>query len=567
MSIVGNSLTNQNVTPAILETHRDNARASHVAYKKKALETSAYLYTLYILTLSPSATKQARDWLDREIELANLQIAKDNVGRTQNKLKRVEARNGASKFTVLVKLVLELLEADQASYISRHCKVLERVDEEFAGKQIGSPQEIVDWITAQGGFEALIRSQPYEDKSKDVPQDLGDDRAAAAAVAGVIKEELANRQPLVKVKAAKSFTDGLFLAVGRRTGGQFEIVSTSPLPDDDLWVSYFEKDLGPNVDTTTAIANQVASLGELVDEGRVTDKTEEDLPGAKALKEERALSLIPQGTGNPTLMVSARRAKSSIVVKARSANPAVQLGSPRSPVVMDHDCHIELRSRLRGAYAVRMVLVTATTDEEGRLIWTVAPTALSKAMATTRHRWDEAACLLHPPLDVRGFDPQFTVDITAGNLNRLLVERVKVWEAKERAATAAAKAQAKTGGTSTGKSKSAGPKKRISLKFEGGSLTYSMPHHDDLALPITGAVPQAITLQFRPYDLLRVLDKLRVQSAAGFKLEGDKGGLLRFNWADSLGEYDIYLPTAGEGSGLESRLLDELRIPPVAQAA
>lgn len=553
-----NSWTSQLVTQQSLEVEMDKAKTSHRNAKTHALETVVSLYGLYLATQGPTAPKESQKWLSAKIEAENIVI--DNLNKAKAKgeprFMRIEARDKASNFTTLVKLILEVRDPKEASIVSRYCRALEAIDREFAGKPIGSPQEINTWSVAQGGFEALVKNGRGDSSTKKSDGDSWGE-AAVAAVAAVVKAEANSRQSVVQFAAPPGSSDGLVIAIGRQKDGQIEIVKSSPLPDGDAWVSFFEKDLGPALDPTTAFVSRVQSLGELVSEGRTTDRTVNGISGAPPLREERVLFMIPSAVGSPMLMVSAQRAKASIIIKARPTAPSISLGAPEFPVFMKHDHEVALRATLGSRYASHMVNITAGADGHGLPNWMARPTSLSTITGVQEHTWLPIGSLLDTALDVGNFRADFTVDLAISDLVRLHDERLKVWVEKEKAAKAARKAA--TDPSSKKKQKADGPKKRISFKFEADTLTYSMAHSVDLILPVTGSIRKAAELKFRPYDLLNVAATLRQQEAKSVRLEGDSRGLLKFSWADTLGNYDLYLPTSGEGSGLETKLMDELR--------
>lgn len=553
-----NSWTSQLVTQPSLEAEMHKAKASHRNAKTHALETVVSLYGLYLATQGPNAPKQSQQWLSDKIEAANIAIDNQNKAKAKGepRFMRIEARDKASNFTTLVKLILEVRDPKEASIVSRYCRALEAIDREFAGKPIGSPQEINTWSVAQGGFEALVKNGRGDSSTKKSDGDSWGE-AAMAAVAAVVKEEANTRQSVAQFAAPQSAPDGLVIAIGRKKGGQIEIVNSSPLPDDNSWVSFFEKELGPILDPTTAFVSRVQSLGALVSEGRTTDRTVNGIPGARPLKEERVLTMIPTAVGTPMLMVSAQRAKASIIIKALPTDSSISLGAPVYPVSLKHDHEVALRATLGSRYASYMVNITAGTDGHGLPNWMTRPTKLSTVTSVQEHTWLPAVSLLDMPLDVGNLRADFAVDLAISDLVRLHDERLKVWVEKEKAAKASEKGA--TDPSAKKKQKADGPKKRISLKFDAGTLTYSMAHSDDLILPVTGSIRKAAELKFRPYDLLNVAATLRQQEAKSVRLEGDSRGLLKFSWADTLGSYDVYLPTANEGSGLETKLMDELR--------
>ena len=84
------------------------------------------------------------------------------------------------------------------------------------------------------------------------------------------------------------------------------------------------------------IAN-VIDLGGLVATGGKTSKTTDGKKGGVALQAERALSALPFGKGGVQLVVSARYASASVIVKAVPTSKQVKLGSMASPMSLSSD--------------------------------------------------------------------------------------------------------------------------------------------------------------------------------------------------------------------------------------
>jgi hypothetical protein len=66
-------------------------------------------------------------------------------------------------------------------------------------------------------------------------------------------------------------------------------------------------------------------------------------------------------------------------------------------------------------------------------------------------------------------------------------------------------------------------------------------------------------MQFRPRDLHDLVLTLTKQHTESFVVEGDTGGLLKVSWADHLGQYSVYMPTATNEGRQESRRLIQMR--------
>jgi hypothetical protein len=561
MTSYANSRSNQTVTADTVQQEIKAANQCHNTSKGKAAEAAAHAYCVWRDAFASTATKFTKDWMRDQIVERNKAIDAHNDTLRKTKSKeprqvRVDMRAGASPFTEVVKYVFDFREAAQATLVSRYAKVLEWIDDHFKNQVISAVTDITDAIEAANGFEAVINVK----RGATPKPPANDDDELAARVIEEIKTAAASNVHVQSFSITVEEADKFVISLGRYKSGAVEVVSTVPLPDEDAEsvLRLFEADLGPKMSESAAFVTRVIDLADLVAEGRPSAHKEDDISVGKALKEERVLTLASEGSALQ-LGVSARYAEACVVITAQPSAPNVKLGAPDAPVAMTKDDYSKLAETL-GNKATRCLLdltVAATPTGQSDLRWAVSNTA--KPGSDKAYAWESIAAQDHKPLEVDRFSASFTVDIAKTSLVQLYIERLKVWQAKEKAKKADEFASASK--------KAEKAKKVITIRFAGSELGYSMEGDADLALPLAGSIASPLAMSFRPRDLFALLSKLKEQKASTFQLSGDAGGMLRVSWSDDLGTYCIYQPTVNKRGELEAKRLAPMQSVTVPLAA
>jgi hypothetical protein len=102
--------------------------------------------------------------------------------------------------------------------------------------------------------------------------------------------------------------------------------------------------------------------------------------------------------------------------------------------------------------------------------------------------------------------------------------------------------------------------KHMTLTFKDNEMTYEFPGKPSHTLPCAGANPVGVTMKFRPRDIHDLVLLLTQQHVDQVKVAGDSSGLLCVSWADNVGHYSVYLPTATSDHKLEHRRVAPMRI-------
>lgn len=588
-TLASNARNSSSINVAAIEAAIASARDSFALSKDSASKAAAHVYLVWLDTQSQSAPEHMRKWLLGEIETRNSEIdahneleatqrdrakrlkasdlkktdalnvapktdadreeqAKDRanleaLGKLEDKdwaarrKVRIERRDDASKFAEIVKFVLRFDRRADASVTSRYATVLEWIAAKFENEVPNDADEIVEAIKAAGGFEDVLHAQRGTEGNKDADEASEDRRIQAEAIIHEAKIAVANAQAKATFEMnVRNAPEGIVTLLARFKDGQVEVVGELPIGADQLgsMMAMFDDDELLPTNKRSEFVNSVLELGGLVPEGEKTTKTEDDLKAGAALKAERVLTLVPDDKAGVQLVMSARYADASVIVKAAPRKERVDLGflkAPASLAVKDRtDLYKTIRNRdirrlvdiepQHGGAEVQWVTVDRALDEKGR------------KNARRRFVFDELAAQTHKPLDVDGFKSQFKVMVALADLTRLYDNRLNMWAKNE-----------------SGKKN----QKLMTLTFNGRGMAYSVDGQDTMIVPITGSIAGTALLTFRPRDLHDLVAALKGQRADRFEVSGDTGGMLCVTWADELGDYAVYLPTATASGALNMK--------------
>lgn len=598
-NVIKNMRSAHQLTAATVTAEINEARKSFTLSKDSAAKAAAHVYMVWLATLSEDANSQMKKWLTGEVGKANTAIEafnaeqdklKERAGKLKdNKLpkddpavmpvKTKAEREAQAKivaelkaigglttaqfkarkkvaividsnepdFTGIVRFVLDLTLAKEASSVSRYATVVHWVHSHFNDEAPVDADQIVAAIQAAGGFEDALKAQREADEGSNGGS--GDDEAAKDRE---IRDEalVSDAKQAIKTAPAKASFEmeiegaphNIVALLGRVVDGKVEVVGQLPVDEDDVdaTVAKFCDAEALPTDTTADFLAKVLDLGTLVAEGSKTDKTTDDQKGGVPLKAERALTAVPVGKGGIQLVVSARYASASVIVKAVPTAKQVKLGASTSPVALSAEHQAMLAKSIAARKDRRLVAVTPMAKAKV-LTWVATDRALaakSRANAVKSYAFKEVAMQADKPLDVDGFKPQVAVTVAAKDLRALDEKRLAGWR-KDKAAD-------KT-------------KRSMKLTFAGGMLTYAIESGQPLSVKVKGSMSGVYALKFRPRDFCDVIAKLLATGAASFTIEADTGGMLRFSWSDKLGSYDIYLPTVTSDKTLNPKRIEQMR--------
>ena len=546
-----NARVQQDILPIVVEQHIAEAKRFYKTSKDNAAGAVANCFMVWRDTFGPGADKLLREWINKKIEARNDAIEAHNKGINDDKsmdkkdkatkrLSKIKARNGASKFAVIVKFVFDFVEQSDASMISRYSTILDWVDAKISDQGVQSADQISDLIKNAGNMEKIIRAQRGHG-----PTMSADERVEIAkAITENVKSAIKAADAKVIVDMALEREEGFVVLLGRYDGSTLEVVGDRMLMDGELntWFESFSDDIMLKVDDKTEFAARVLTLGSLVAEGAVTELTKHGTTSGERLKEERVVALLPHAAAGVEMVVSARHTEASVIIKARANAQRIDLGTVAEPILLDADKRATFDNLLRERGLRSLITIKSVHDNDG-FGWVASNSAgASSSTADTRVNWAPLAGEKHKPLNEDGFNARFSVQISSDTLGKLYEDSLKEWE-------------------SVTEKKAKDKPKLVTLTFHGNSMVYNCDGQQAQMLTVNGKARNLTVLSFRPRDLVQLVVKLLdFKDVNQFTLQGDDAGMLQITWADELGDYTICQPTSGPDGRLVYRRIAPMQV-------
>jgi hypothetical protein len=606
----GNAATDAKNSDASFKLIISEARASHTRSKEGAAEAVANAYMLWIASQSPQATKEAREWFEKEVSLANedISIHNEKVRAEADRVKKfkdgllpsddpvnekprdpthaaeieqmrdelraksgwerkdwarlrkvlIDAREGASLFNRCVKFVFGFDEAQHSDQVARYCLVMEWLHAQYAEHPPVDKDEAIKRIKEFGGFEDVLFEQR---RLKSGENDDSADRAIMSdAIRADIKHALGNASPIATINHDARFEkEGFVMLLGRKHGGKVDLVSEIEMTDADLQAALTS--VGPNINIpnpqNSEFVARVLELGKLVAEGQEINRTHDGTKSGEKIRVQRVVALRPYGDDGAEFVVSARSADASPIVHARPKN-VEDLGQPDRPMMLGFQTRKRMEHFLRDANVRRHIEIKADsapkrsddTPADSPMAWIGGNIVLlgqSSKNAQQRFFWTDLLNIDQKPLDIENFQAQFEAGIDDVDLETLYDQGLKAWSAAKSPNKATMVAV---------------------LKFQDDKLLVRIGEQQELEFKLSTPVRGKFSLSFRMREFHDLFDLLRRQRANAFTLRGDEGGLMEVSWDDSLGSYSVFLPTVSQDGKLQSRRVAPMRVsaPPALAA-
>jgi hypothetical protein len=586
----------------------DGANASLRATKDSAKKAAAYVYMVHLRTSSGHAKKwladkisdrnkdidqknadlkalseRAKNFMDGKItnaeDLVNLkpkdaadkklqdeEIAKlkfhaalGDKERSAMKLMRVEAREGTSPFTEIIKYVFDITSKRELDAVNRYAHALEWIKSKFTDSDPADIDEICAAIDSFGGFEAVVQHQrllPSE------PTETEEDRAAISKfILSQQKEGLKSVHALgdVALQSEKALGAPILL-LGRYMGGKVEIVGEANMTDTDLdrAVNNFAGIGSFPVEPETEFVGRVLDLGQIVEEGQEGTETYDGTSAGVKVKSQRVLSLLTEQE-RPKFVVSARDAETGVIIhafpktagKLIAANQNVTLTSKQLRSVSEMLSN-EAKRRLISLSAIADPKTASGKPSESPMAWKAVNVALVSANRQSdedgqKIMWTSMANVRERALDIDGFRPNVKFSLPKTEIETMFASLLKPWiDSKD------------------GKKN----QKPMRCVVTAQDVTFSMPDANEHKAAVPASVAGGVTVAFRIKDVLALAKKLKDQKVDSFEFSIDDGGLLAVSWADDVGTYAVHVPTVGKDGKLQSRRVSPMRATmPVAIAA
>lgn len=579
--------------PVVITGHIDQAKKAYRLSRDSAARAAAFAYLVWRATLADDAPAEAYEWLKDQMMIRNEQIEAHNdaekrlreratafskgklaeldrddlalqesedpnqmalVIAEKNRLKKavnytakewadrqmtpISTRENASQFVPLVKFVFEFHHPRDSSVTSRYAQMLEWIHANFKDKAVSDAEIIVEAIQDMGGFDRTLEAQRGKITSTvKVEDDLGgaERKMMVDYTIEKIVSAFKSASPQATVDlAAQHAQDGFVFLIGRSTGEKIEIVKELEIDEKSRKGLIAVQDAQDVLPTQAAseFIGRVVNLGELVTLDDSVDKTEFDLKAGEPVKAERVMTLVPDEKAGFGIVISARRADASVVVKAYPKAEAINLGKIAAPVFMQGS-KVGLLSKLVSKASDRRLFTFSQGHTNGAISWKAVNVAVDPTVSTKASRsfvWSDLATEMEKPLDVVGFRPTAEESFSMERIKSVATDisgKVSADSGKKIPETVylclnGSKAESHEGKTK----KSATAKKSFTMRVK---------------------------------DLASVFSALALQKTEVFTMRGDTGGLVMAAFEDELARYEIYVPTASaDGKRLQNRRIEPM---------
>ena len=524
-------------------------------------------YKVKGMAMFPTAktAEEADTYAAEALELAELGKLTANDWARRQKV-AIGARAGTAEWTRVVKLSLELHSAWNASVVSRYSSAVSWLNHRFPNATDNQYGIMVKAIADAGGFDAVVAEQVDRQKSQDEQDDGSDDGTLTAeqveaidkAKAKILDDGINATVALSLVPVtAKHAADGYTMLLARVGENGVEVLGEAKTSEVGI-KNAVERMAMANGCATNPGAEflwKLFNLGDLVTEGHSTALTRDDLAAGETLKTERKVVLCDKQDGSGyEIVVSARYADASIVVTGCPNSELVRLGPPKAGLLtLTKTSRDNLYAALAGQFDRSILDVVAVDDpvrKDGGLAknspaWEVIyrTGAVGAAIAQHRYYLNDISDADHRPLCIEGFKPQLLQNLKKLDLAAMYQQCKNGWDKVKKADKTA---------------------KTVAMAFDKGAMTLVIKGEPDFTIATKAAFRTTPKVSLRAQELFAVLGKLAEISADDLTLEVDVGGLLRFSWANDLGQFAVCLPTATADGSLSSRRLQQMSAPTLA---
>lgn len=482
-----------------------------------------------------AAAQQARrDELDR---IAKLEP------RDKARMKRVtiDAREGASRFTRLVKYLFEFDRDYQASMVSRYCLAFEWVAARFDDKPDVEVDDIKKAIADADGLEKIIQDQrEINDNTEETQQEID---IIQAAVREEALKRLAGLTAVANLAIDPGATKddyGLLLYHKGSTG--LEVLGDAYLPNATIEraVESLAGNLPIPCDPMTEFLGRAIQIGSTIREGYEINSTTGD--GSK-VRVRRCITLRPDDQGHTQLAMSTTYVDAGPVFKATPRKLEIT-ALPHETLIMRQENRRRFEKELASPQ-IRSLLSLSVSDQplradgkpaESDMAWIVDNRALQEHQgddyAPRTIYWKSIADKKTKPLDVEIFRPCFGGDVDISDIGLIFEDVLKPW-AESKAADKA--------------------KHRLGVSVENDELTVTCGPQLNYVTKLKNPLKVAGAVSLRPRDIFDLFLRLVDWKTNKFTIRGDLGGLLQIAWTDDFADYEYYLPILNAEGRLETR--------------
>ncbi len=541
MNNVANIAAVITLSAAQLAEYVRSAQDAYKNYKTTAMRSAANCYLVWLFTSSDQATDMARDWIKDQIADRNAEIERhnDNLPSLKERVNaykaseiasvtavelaeiepylaytdtdwdkavqtKIEAREGASPFTEVVKFVFGFDSASDASNISRYAKALEYVQARHGALTELTADGVVALLDKAGGLEGAINAvRNGEDGHANFAGGGAGDPQRDAKVRA-LKVAISNSATLTSFSYEPKFAnDDYVFMIGRRRGADVAVYGELDLSENEAnaLVMKIDTDLISTLDPFAEFVARVAKLGSLVREGSASAYTVDGTQSGDKMKVARAYALCDATDGTTFMHVSARYTEASAVIVARPKSP-VMLGTlkPKQFLMLPTEPATGFKTgkdmvKLVNSVADRIMFRFAATKEvsDAPVVWSALSNDPQNLSPAPEFVWGIMAKQKRYPVNVNRFNAQFTVVLNKSDVVDIHESYTSKWEKAPKNAK----------------------KVFLPLELSCDGVTLSLNHakHLEKRIPVGSTLAANVALPMRPRDISDLIAILCEQNA------------------------------------------------------
>lgn len=511
-----------------------------------------------------------RDWLEAKITAFNSEIDAFNkpinenskltpAQKAEQKKIKADGPGGVTSIPAVVRFIFTFNTPKTKMMASRYTTAVNWVERHFSGEEanLDLPTKVAERIVQEGGLNAIIEAQKaFENDDPDAKKRREEEEKIATAVHTRKIASLKSDPSLATVPAGNVVDhDGLVLLVGRRNGTSIDVLH--PInADKNILDQAINSGLDLSIsgtDHSAELIGRMLRLGSLVDEAKGKSSipaNRGDVADDNNLDITRTMTLRQTAQGKSEIIVSPRRASSSLMVSAVAKNGALpSVDKPMWLLTRDRkrcESHFADKNK-RWLFKVDFENRPKVDDdgmERQRLFMNVTNSAVTDSDKKPKEEgfyWSDFSKVMDQPLArAESFSPQFSVGLSLDQIREAYREFLMGW----RKARQDKKKHADT----------------IHIAFKDGEMILSAERATKLTIPTQSNVPQPHSMQFRAEDLVKLFERLIEQKTRQFTLNGDDTGMLQITWTDELADYDLSIPTVMSEGVRNPKHFDKLRV-------
>ena len=490
--------------------------------------------------------QEPADDAEREAQRAKREEL-DGIGklepRDKSRLKKVliDAREGASRFTRLIKYLFEFDRDYHSGMVSRYSLAFEWVAARFDDNPSVEVDDIKKAIAEADGLEKIIQDQrEMNDNTEETKEELD-------IIQATVREEALSRLATLSAIANLSMDPGTTkddygLLLYRKGSTGIDILGDADMPESAISraVDTLADNLPAPCAPLTEFLGRVVQIGSTVREGYQVNSNAAD--GSKVTV-RRCITIKPDEQGHPQLVISASYADAAPILKAKPKGLEIT-ALPNETLIMRQQNRRRFEKEIISPQIRSLMTLSASADAlradgkpaESEMAWIVDNRALKESKGDDYHPrsifWRSITEKPTKPIDVEIFRASFGGEVDISDIGLIFEDVLKPW------------AESKAGDKA---------KHKLRVSVENDELTVTCGPLLNYATKLQNPIKVAGAVSLRPRDLFDLFLRLLDWKTNKFTIRGDLGGLLQIAWADDFADYEYYLPILNAEGRLETR--------------